>query len=46
MKDFKDQFTKKRTKTFIVKPEAMSQGKGIYLTRNYEDIDTSENCVV
>jgi hypothetical protein len=24
----------KRNKTFIVKPEAMSQGKGIFLTRN------------
>ena len=38
-KEFKSQITAKRNKTFIVKPEAGCQGKGIFLTRNYEDIE-------
>ena len=33
-KDFKIQFNTKKAKTFIVKPEASCQGKGIFLTRN------------
>ena len=37
--DFKAQFTQKKAKTFIVKPVASCQGRGIYLTRNYESID-------
>ena len=37
--DFKAQFNKKKAKTFIVKPVNMCQGKGIYLTRRFEDID-------
>ena len=37
--DFKGQFTKKKAKTFIVKPAANCQGKGIFLTRDYESID-------
>lgn len=32
--------------TFIVKPEASCQGKGIYLTRELEDIDLDDHCVV
>ena len=32
--------------TLIVKPEASCQGKGIYLTREIEDIDLDEHCVV
>ena len=32
--------------TFIVKPEASCQGKGIYLTREVDDIDMDEHCVV
>lgn len=35
-KDFKLQFNSKKAKTFIIKPEASCQGKGIFLTRNYE----------
>jgi tubulin polyglutamylase TTLL6/13 len=35
-KDFKQQFNNKKAKTFIVKPEASCQGKGIFLTRNCE----------
>ena len=30
----------------IVKPEASSQGKGIYLTREIEEIDVDDHCVV
>ena len=29
-----------------MKPEASCQGKGIYLTREIEDIDTDDHCVV
>ena len=42
--DLKNQFNTKRAKTFICKPEALSQGKGIFLTRHLEDIP--EKCVV
>ena len=34
--DFKTQFNRK--KIYIVKPEALSQGQGIFLTRKLEDI--------
>ncbi len=42
---------KKNKKTFIVKPEGLSQGKGIFLTRKIEEImasceNTNEGCVV
>lgn len=40
----KRQFNKKRAKTFIVKPEASCQGRGIFLTRHIEEIP--ERCVV
>jgi tubulin polyglutamylase TTLL6/13 len=42
--DLKNQFTGKRAKTFICKPEASSQGRGIFLTRSLEEIP--EKCVV
>ena len=42
---FKEQFTEKRNKTFIIKPDARCQGRGIFLTRNIEDIDENENQV-
>ncbi len=45
-KEFKQQISDKRNKTFIVKPEASCQGKGIFLTRNFEDIVATEHCVV
>ena len=32
--------------TLIVKPEASCQGKGIYLTRDLDDIDIDDHCVV
>jgi hypothetical protein len=37
--DLKNQFNKKKLKTFIIKPVNLCQGKGIYLVRNYEDIE-------
>ena len=37
---------KKKVKTFIVKPEAGCQGKGIYLVRSAEEIPVAEHCVV
>jgi len=33
--DLKQQFSMKKTKTFIIKPVNLCQGKGIYLVRNY-----------
>lgn len=35
-KEFLNQIGNKRNRTFIVKPEASCQGKGIFLTRNPE----------
>lgn len=43
--DFAGQFGKVKNKTFIVKPEASCQGRGIFLTRKLEDIDRSERYV-
>eukprot|EP00742_Colponemidia_sp_Colp-10_P006292 GILJ01006742.1.p1 GENE.GILJ01006742.1~~GILJ01006742.1.p1 ORF type:complete len:903 (+),score=134.08 GILJ01006742.1:151-2859(+) len=37
--EFRQQFNKKNAKTFIVKPDAGCQGKGIFLTRHIDDID-------
>jgi len=44
--DFRAQFNEKRAKTFIVKPEASCQGRGIFLTRHYESINPEERYVV
>ena len=43
--DFRSQFNKKMAKTFIIKPEASCQGRGIFLTRNFEDINPTEPLV-
>ena len=45
IKDFKAQFNSKKAKTFIIKPEASCQGKGIFLTRNCEWLDANEHYV-
>lgn len=37
---------KNGNKTYIVKPEASSQGRGIYLVRKLEDLRESEHCIV
>ena len=44
-KDFKQEFNQKKAKTFIVKPEASCQGKGIFMTRNYEWLQAGEHYV-
>jgi tubulin polyglutamylase TTLL6/13 len=43
--DFASQFTKRQNKTFIVKPEASCQGRGIFLTRRLEDVSRDERYV-
>ena len=45
MGDFKAQFSKKNKKTFIVKPEASCQGRGIFLTKSINSIDPDERYV-
>ena len=32
-------------KVFIIKPECESQGKGIYLIKNFDDVNVQEHCV-
>jgi len=44
--EFKMQFTDKKKKTFIAKPEASCQGRGIFLTRTFESIQPGEHFVV
>jgi tubulin polyglutamylase TTLL6/13 len=39
LNELKNQFSKKKNKTFIIKPTHMCQGRGIYLVRRFEDID-------
>jgi Tubulin-tyrosine ligase family. len=43
---FKSFFTVKKKPFVIVKPEASCQGRGIFLTRKIEDIDTADKHVV
>lgn len=43
--DFRAQFNRKIS-TFIVKPEASCQGRGIFLTRTFESIEPGEHYVV
>ena len=51
-KDFLEEIAKKKAKknpvpsTYIVKPNDESQGRGIYITRNEEDITADDVCVV
>jgi tubulin polyglutamylase TTLL6/13 len=50
MNELKNQialYNKKGSKVnFIVKPECMSQGKGIFITKNVDSIDPNEHLVV
>lgn len=41
-----EEFKEGKKKTFIVKPEASSQGKGIFIVRKLEDLPLTENFVV
>lgn len=41
-KEFLSQINNKRNRTFIVKPEASCQGKGIFLTRDPESLTTEK----
>jgi tubulin polyglutamylase TTLL6/13 len=47
MVDFKNNFNRrgKSHKAFIVKPEASSQGEGIFLTKTLKQIDPDDHCV-
>jgi tubulin polyglutamylase TTLL6/13 len=47
--DLRGQFERRakgKAKTFIVKPEASCQGRGIYLTRNLDEISPHDHVVV
>lgn len=46
--ELRNQFAKdaKKKTTYIVKPEASSQGKGIFLTRSLEDMDPMAHIIV
>ena len=43
MSDFKAQFTGKRNKTFIIKPDNGCQGRGIFLTRDFDKVPIDYN---
>lgn len=38
--------TQKKVVSMIVKPEASAQGRGIFITRRLDDINSSDHCVV
>jgi hypothetical protein len=44
---FREQFDKKgkAKRTFIIKPDAGCQGRGIYLSRKVSEVDTTQSCV-
>jgi tubulin polyglutamylase TTLL6/13 len=46
--DYRSQYNakKKNSKTFIVKPEASCQGRGIFLTRNLDDVNPYDHYVI
>jgi tubulin polyglutamylase TTLL6/13 len=44
--DLRQQFNNKQNRTFIVKPEAACQGRGIFLIRRPNEIPTNEPLVV
>jgi len=45
-KDFVEQCGKGNHRTFIVKPEDQAQGRGIFLTKNHEDIKPTDQLVI
>jgi tubulin polyglutamylase TTLL6/13 len=44
--DLKSSLSKKKTEYFIVKPEGLSQGQGIFLTTNFEEVAPTDHYVV
>ena len=46
LKNYIAAYNKPNKLNFIVKPECMSQGKGIFITKNVESIDPNEHLVV
>ena len=44
--EFKNQFSSGGPKVFIVKPEASCQGRGIFLTKTWENVQPGEHYVV
>eukprot|EP00826_Nyctotherus_ovalis_P057570 TRINITY_DN787_c0_g1_i8.p1 TRINITY_DN787_c0_g1~~TRINITY_DN787_c0_g1_i8.p1 ORF type:complete len:464 (+),score=125.20 TRINITY_DN787_c0_g1_i8:423-1814(+) len=45
-KELQEEIARDGGKTYIVKPEALSQGKGIFLTRTLAKVPHNERCVV
>jgi tubulin polyglutamylase TTLL6/13 len=45
-KELQEEIAKGNNKTYIVKPEALSQGKGIFLIRNLDKVPYNEHYVV
>lgn len=43
--DFRAQFTKKPVKTYIMKPEASCQGRGIFLMKDFKDLEAGARYV-
>ena len=43
---FKTQCSQSNSKGYIVKPEALSRGKGIFLIKSYEELDYCAHCIV
>ncbi len=43
--DLRAEITRGKNHTYILKPEALSQGKGIFLTRNFDNVDPGEHYV-
>ena len=44
--ELRAELSKGKCKTYILKPEALSQGKGIFLTRTFDNVNPTEHYVV
>ena len=45
-RDFKNYFNEKEGRFFIVKPEAGCQGRGIFLSKDFEEICSVQHSIV